>query len=113
MKTNRRWLINKVAIVVGVSIMLSSCGSGSEIANVLTGGDFNGATARQLELAKKSRVELCCSITIVQYDELNGLVNGCGQQASYKYINSEWNQQSVVPITGWGSPDDRLAVCTQ
>jgi hypothetical protein len=113
MKSQYKVATLKTLLAASVAIALSSCGSGSEIANVLSGGDFNGASARQLELAKKSRVELCCSITIVQYDELKGLVNGCGQQATYAYINSEWKQQTIAPIEGWGTSADRLAVCTQ
>jgi hypothetical protein len=108
-----RSFAKKTLLVSCFALVLTSCGSGSDIGNVLTGGDFNGATARQLDLAKKSRVELCCSITIVQYDELKGLVNGCGQQAAYSYINSEWKQQTIVQIEGWGTQADRLAVCTQ
>jgi hypothetical protein len=97
-----------------LALGLSSCGSDNVVTNVLTGGDFNGATGRQLDLAKKSRADMqCCSITIVEYTEVKGVVNGCGQSASYSYVNSNWAQQSIADVIGWGTAADRLIPCTQ
>jgi hypothetical protein len=94
-------------------VLLTGCGSDNDISNILNGGNFNGATGRQLELAKKSRAEMkCCSITIVEYTELNGRVNGCGQSATYAYDKNAWTQQSIADVTGWGSAEDRLITCT-
>jgi hypothetical protein len=55
----------------------------------------------------------CCSITIVEYTEVKGVVNGCGQSASYSYVNSNWAQQSIADVIGWGTAADRLIPCTQ
>jgi hypothetical protein len=96
------------------AISLSGCGGGgATLVNVLSGGDFNGASARQLELARQSRREMCCSITITEYNEETGVVLGCGQQAGYAYINAGWTQQSLVPNANAGTPADRLPNCNQ
>jgi hypothetical protein len=93
--------------------LLSSCGSGNDLANILTGGTINGQSARQVELAKQSRVELCCSITLVEYSEQRGVANGCGQQATYTYTGTAWQKTSQTAITGWGTEMDRLPNCNQ
>jgi hypothetical protein len=106
-------LLPNIALCLLAGAFITGCGSDSGIGNVLSGGDFNGASARQLELAKQSRRELCCSITIVEYTETSGVVNGCGQQATYAYTNTAWVKQSEVAITNWGSSADRLPNCNQ
>jgi hypothetical protein len=111
-KTYLRALL-AAATVTAVVTLLGSCGSGNDLANVLTGGTVNGQSARQVALAKQSGQELCCSITIVEYNETQGLVNGCGQQASYSYVGSAWTKTSQIAITGWGSAADRLPNCSQ
>jgi hypothetical protein len=93
--------------------MLTACGGAKDVANVATGGTFNGASGRQVQLAKQARVEMCCSVTIVEYTELRALVNGCGLQSTYVYTGTAWSQESLIPVTGWGSAVDRLPVCTQ
>jgi hypothetical protein len=58
------WLL--LSAVLGTTALGVACGG--DLGNVLTGGTFNGASGRQVELARQARLEMCCSITIVDYN---------------------------------------------
>jgi hypothetical protein len=113
-----KYLIERVtisSIALASLLLISSCGSGTvkDVINVAQGGSFTGTSPAQLKLAKQSRFEMCCNITIVEYTEQRGVVNGCGVQSVYVNNQSEWKLQAQSAIADWGSAADRLPNCSQ
>ena len=90
----------KTTLIVLIVSLLAACTHGS------------GASRKDLSLARFSRTDLCCATTTSYLPDGNGQAFGCGKSASYSYDASNWKRIGEIQ-PGWGSADNKLAVCTQ
>lgn len=74
-----------------------------------THGSF--ASRKELDSARFARKDLCCAQTMREINKNKYEAFGCGQVATYEFIDKQW--QRVGPIrAGYGDPADSLKIVT-
>jgi hypothetical protein len=92
--------MNKLAAFILVCTSLSAC----------THGSF--ASKKELDSARFARQDLCCAQTMREINENKYEAFGCGQTATYEYIDKKWQRIGVISV-GSGNPANKLADCAK
>jgi len=62
-------------------------------------------------LVSAATIDMCCSITVVEVTETSGEVLGCGQRATYAYVDDKWVQKTIVQDSTAGTEASKLSPC--
>jgi hypothetical protein len=90
----------KLAAVTAMLVSLSAC----------THGSF--ASKKELESARFARQDLCCAQTMREINEKRYEAFGCGQSATYVYVDKKWQREGPIR-EGSGNPADKLKDCSK